>query len=49
MRCAGCHHPRDAHGHYRPGTECSICECPSYLAPLWWVLLNALRRRDVRG
>jgi hypothetical protein len=22
-----CHHDRDAHRHYRPGSDCALCEC----------------------
>jgi len=43
MKCASCHHTRVAHEHYRAGTECSICMCPRFAAPLWWLLLNALK------
>ena len=26
-----CGHPRDAHEHYRKGTECALCDvCPRY-------------------
>ncbi|HWC81375.1 MAG TPA: hypothetical protein VG756_15600 [Pseudonocardiaceae bacterium] len=35
-----CGHPREAHRHYRKGTECSVCpagECAGFRAaePLW--------------
>jgi hypothetical protein len=23
-----CRHSRDAHRHYRPGSDCAVCECP---------------------
>ena len=23
-----CRHSRDAHLHYRPGSDCALCECP---------------------
>jgi len=23
-----CRHSRDAHRHYRPGSDCALCECP---------------------
>lgn len=25
-----CLHPVDVHEHYRPGTDCSLCGCPSW-------------------
>jgi hypothetical protein len=25
-----CGHVRDAHEHYRPGSDCSLCDCPRY-------------------
>ncbi|MGD3261515.1 hypothetical protein QT366_22665, partial [Xanthomonas citri pv. citri] len=25
-----CGHPRDAHEHYRPGTDCALCDCPKF-------------------
>lgn len=25
-----CGHPADAHDHYRPGTDCSACDCPEF-------------------
>jgi hypothetical protein len=28
-----CSHARDAHDHYRPGTDCSGCSCRRYLNP----------------
>jgi hypothetical protein len=28
-RC-NCHHRRDAHRHYRPGSECAVCNCPQW-------------------
>ncbi len=28
--CSGCGHARQAHQHYRRGTECSLCSCPRY-------------------
>lgn len=42
----GC--PRDAHGHYRRGSDCSACGCDRYRRPGW--LSRFLdRRRDARG
>ncbi|MEV6343647.1 hypothetical protein [Actinoplanes sp. NPDC051851] len=34
-----CGHPRRAHDHYRPGSECSACpagECPRFRRATWW-------------
>ncbi len=28
-RCA-CGHGRDAHEHYRRGSDCALCDCPAY-------------------
>lgn len=25
-----CHHERNAHGHYRKGTDCSFCPCEHF-------------------
>lgn len=25
-----CAHGQDAHEHYRPGTDCALCDCPRY-------------------
>jgi hypothetical protein len=32
-----CLHPRQAHLHYRPGTECSVpkCDCPRFRRADW--------------
>jgi hypothetical protein len=27
-----CGHVRDAHEHYRRGTDCALCECPKFRA-----------------
>lgn len=27
-----CGHVRDAHEHYRPGTDCALCDCPRFRA-----------------
>jgi len=29
MTCE-CGHAEDAHQHYRPGTDCGVCDCPKY-------------------
>ena len=42
LRC-GCRHGRDAHRHYRPGSDCALCECPRW-AP-WNPALWLARRR----
>ncbi|MGN8050887.1 hypothetical protein ACTJKO_14485 [Curtobacterium sp. 22159] len=28
--CAVCGHAQDAHEHYRPGTDCALCDCPRF-------------------
>ncbi|WP_298799984.1 hypothetical protein [Pseudonocardia sp. 73-21] len=45
-----CGHPEDAHEHYRPGCDCSRCDCTGYRAvPPWspraWLHLH---RENVR-
>jgi len=25
-----CGHGEDAHEHYRPGTDCALCDCPKF-------------------
>ncbi|WIA98943.1 hypothetical protein [Curtobacterium sp. MCBA15_012] len=25
-----CGHAEDAHEHYRPGTDCALCDCPKF-------------------
>jgi hypothetical protein len=40
LRC-GCRHTRDAHRHYRPGSDCAFCDCPRW-SP--WNPLPRLRR-----
>jgi hypothetical protein len=38
VRCRRCGHPKDAHEHYRRGTDCALCECRKFSAsPLSWV------------
>jgi hypothetical protein len=35
-----CHHGRDAHRHYRRGSDCAVCTCPRWSPPnplLWLV------------
>ena len=29
VKCV-CGHPREAHEHYRPGTDCALCDCPKF-------------------
>lgn len=33
-----CGHYRDAHSHYRYGTECALCGCRRWAPPRWWRL-----------
>jgi len=33
-RPCGCGHGRDAHEHYRRGTDCALCSCSRYRRPL---------------
>lgn len=28
--CARCGHQREAHEHYRRGSDCAVCDCPSF-------------------
>ena len=28
--CAECAHAREAHEHYRQGTDCSLCDCSRF-------------------
>jgi hypothetical protein len=32
-RLCSCHHRRDAHRHYRPGSDCAVCPCPRWSPP----------------
>jgi hypothetical protein len=37
LQCS-CQHTRDAHRHYRPGSDCAVCACPRWSPPnpvLW--------------
>jgi hypothetical protein len=38
LQLCNCRHSRDAHRHYRPGSDCAHCECPR------WSLSRADRR-----
>jgi hypothetical protein len=29
-----CRHVKQAHEHYRRGTDCALCDCPRYTDPL---------------
>ena len=40
-----CGHPREAHEHYRRGTDCSACLCPRFDVVHWWRRGLAPRRR----
>jgi hypothetical protein len=34
-----CGHPRSAHEHYRPGSDCALCgpqACPRFRRRRWW-------------
>ncbi|NAZ87899.1 hypothetical protein [Kineococcus indalonis] len=40
-----CAHERRAHEHYRPGSDCSVCDCPRFRAATGWrALLGRLSR-----
>ncbi|PZE70906.1 MULTISPECIES: hypothetical protein [unclassified Curtobacterium] len=28
--CGTCGHAQAAHEHYRPGTDCALCDCPKF-------------------
>jgi hypothetical protein len=30
IACIDCGHGKRAHAHFRPGTDCSLCECPRW-------------------
>lgn len=34
--CARCGHLREAHEHFRGGTDCSLCTCRRFLRRLPW-------------
>jgi hypothetical protein len=36
----GCNHGRDAHRHYRPGSDCAVCTCPRWSPrnPVLWLV-----------
>ena len=38
-----CGHYRDAHSHYRYGTECALCGCQRWAPPRWWQRTRILR------
>jgi hypothetical protein len=44
MNCASCGHSRDLHEHFTSSTHCATCMCPAFAAPLWKLLIDALRR-----
>ena len=33
-----CGHDREAHTHYRSGTDCALCTCQRWAPPRWWRL-----------
>ncbi len=39
--CTGCGHGRQAHQHYRRGTDCALCDCDRYRRSLLARLLGA--------
>ena len=41
-----CGHYRDAHSHYRYGTECALCECQRWAPPRWWRLRSLRPGRE---
>jgi hypothetical protein len=45
LRCS-CHHRRDAHGHYRPGSDCAVCKCQRWSPrnPAVWLAGRNQRR-----
>lgn len=30
-----CGHDRESHQHYRPGSDCALCECQRWSPPTW--------------
>ncbi len=38
--CTGCGHGRQAHTHYRRGTDCALCTCAKYSRSLLGRLLG---------
>jgi hypothetical protein len=46
--CAQCSHVKDAHLHYRVGTDCGLCGCTTFHARLREVLRFLPRRRRDR-
>ena len=48
-QCRNCPHDEDAHGHYRPGADCSLCGCkafaPARTGPLTWLREHLARVR----
>lgn len=43
--CEGCGHARQAHEHYRSGSDCALCDCPQYARarPRWRTPLSVSR------
>ena len=37
--CRRCGHGKDAHGHYRTGSECALCGCAKWGRLWWWLRL----------
>ncbi|MFC0548836.1 hypothetical protein [Kutzneria chonburiensis] len=44
-----CGHAAAAHEHYRPGSDCALCDCPRFRDPeqptSWWARLRKLLSR----
>jgi hypothetical protein len=52
IRCNDCGHLREAHEHYRHGTDCSLCPCPQFIPPavgVWRQLVDWLQERFSRA
>lgn len=44
-----CGHYREAHAHYRYGTECGLCGCQRWAPPPWWRLRSCRLGREGLG
>jgi hypothetical protein len=43
--CRRCPHDRASHRHYRPGSDCGLCECRQYKPERPWTRVLAWMRR----
>lgn len=43
--CRRCPHPYAAHGYYRPGSDCGLCECGQFKPERPWALALAYLRQ----